>query len=381
LKVLYAALRHDPRDPDLASGSDYNYFHAIKRYADEVRIVGPFQQPPPLVERAFRKLYKKITGKRYIKWDFYTIWESSKTLNVYERAWQPDIVFSMFPATLARYSGQAACVFRTDLTFQAWQEHGAGFGDLAIKFLNWLEGQAVSRSDVVIAQSRWGKDEIIRRHGTNPEKIRILTNPSALPMRVIPVSIDIRVEKKIETPLRLLLVGRDFVRKGVDIALEIVKQINERGVPAELTICATSGPEVPHVCYVGPFLKSDPQQLADYVGLYQRAHLLLHPARFEGAGIVPSEAAAFAVPTITNDTGGLGTTVADGTSGIVLPKNSPSKAYVEAIIELMADPERYFSLCSTTRQRYERELNWEVAGERVAAILRSVVNKAYKRAS
>ncbi len=106
---------------------------------------------------------------------------------------------------------------------------------------------------------------------------------------------------------------------------------------------------------------------------YRWADILIHPARYEAAGIVPSEAAAFGVPTITNDTGGLATTVADGISGIVLPKNSPAEAYVQAIQELVASPERYRSLCETTRLRYERELNWDVAGQRVADILRQVV--------
>ncbi|NDJ36620.1 MAG: glycosyltransferase, partial [Chloroflexi bacterium] len=85
---------------------------------------------------------------------------------------------------------------------------------------------------------------------------------------------------------------------------------------------------------------------------------------------VPGEAAAFATPTVTNDTGGLGTTVAHGESGIVLPKASPAAAYADAIQALVSDAARYYSLCETTRARYWRELNWDAAGERVAALLR-----------
>ena len=90
---------------------------------------------------------------------------------------------------------------------------------------------------------------------------------------------------------------------------------------------------------------------------------------------MPAEAAAFGTPTITNNTGGLGTSVLDGVSGIVLPKGSPPEAYVRAITDLVNDPERYQRLCQTTRERYEKELNWDVAGKRLVTILEEAVRE------
>jgi len=80
---------------------------------------------------------------------------------------------------------------------------------------------------------------------------------------------------------------------------------------------------------------------------------------------VCSEAAAFGVPTITNASGGLATTVEDGVSGIVLPMQSQAERYVESIRELVSDPDRFERLRITTRQRYEKELTWEIAGDRI----------------
>jgi glycosyltransferase involved in cell wall biosynthesis len=120
-------------------------------------------------------------------------------------------------------------------------------------------------------------------------------------------------------------------------------------------------------------MKNDPKELEQYADLYRRAQLLIHPAYFEPAGIVPGEAAAFGAPTITNDTGGLATTVKDGISGIVLPRGSPAAAYVARIKELIANPEAYYQLCRTARQRYELELNWQVRGNWLGDLLREVV--------
>lgn len=98
MKVLYAALRHDPRNPDLASGVDHNFYTAFLREGLEVRIVGPFTDAPPLFERALKKLYIAASGKRYLKWDLQSVWRSSQALNQFEKSWHPDIVFSIFPA-------------------------------------------------------------------------------------------------------------------------------------------------------------------------------------------------------------------------------------------------------------------------------------------
>ncbi|MCI0579682.1 MAG: glycosyltransferase, partial [Chloroflexi bacterium] len=163
-------------------------------------------------------------------------------------------------------------------------------------------------------------------------------------------------------------------RKGVDIATEAVVRLNDQGIPAELTVCATAGPAAPYVTYVGPFRKSDPAQLAQYAELYRRAHLLIHPARFEPAGIVPGEAAAFGTPTITNDAGGLGTTVRHDVSGLVLPRHSPAETYVAAITNLVNQPDCYYALCHSARKRYEAELNWRSAGQTVEAVFQEAAH-------
>jgi glycosyltransferase involved in cell wall biosynthesis len=98
--------------------------------------------------------------------------------------------------------------------------------------------------------------------------------------------------------------------------------------------------------------------LREYISQYQWAHLLIHPARYEAAGIVCSEAAALGVPTITNAAGGLATTVKDGVSGIVLPRGSAAETYVSAIEGLLEDPHKYQQMSRSARERYAHELNW-----------------------
>lgn len=379
MKVLYAALRHDPRDPDAASGVDHNFYHAMTREGLEVRIVGPFPGPFPWYEHAVRRMVSGISKKRFLKWDVTSMLQAALAVNRLAAEWKPDVVFSIFPPPLMLYRGRAPCVFNTDITFRGMHEGGAPFDPVSLFLLEWIERRAVRRSDSILVFSEWGKREIIRSHGTDPAKIEVMPMPSALPDEAVPATLspgEIRNGKALgDAPLRLLLVGRDFHRKGVDVAIEIVRLLNAQGVAAELTVCATQGPSAPHVRYVGPFRKRVPEELAAYAALYREAHLLLHPARFEAAGIVPGEAAAFGTPTITNDIQGLATTVKDGESGVVLPSGSPPEAYAAAIEALVKDPARYEALCRSTRARYERELNWKVAGRRVVALFDQLVSQ------
>ena len=295
MRILYAALRHDPRDPDRASGVDHGFYSAFVREGADVRVVGPFPQGGWVVDRALKRVYTSVLRRRYLKWNLQITRLSAKALNAAEAEWKPDVVFGIFPPPLAFYSGKAPAVFNTDTTLQGWQDGGANFGRLPLRFLTWEERRTVRNCALTITFSEYCKRELIRRHGLAEDKVFIQPMPSALPSTVIP-SPESWKPKQLHSPLRLLLVGRDYTRKGVPTAIEVVEALNRCGVAAELTICGITGQSAGPVRFAGPFRKSVPAELAQYAGLYEQADLLIHPATFEPAGIVPAEAAAFGVP-------------------------------------------------------------------------------------
>jgi len=120
--------------------------------------------------------------------------------------------------------------------------------------------------------------------------------------------------------------------------------------------------------------KSNPKQLTSYVDQYKWANFLLHPARYEAAGIVCGEAAAFGVPTITNSVGGLATTGKEGISGVVLQAGSPAAEYARVIEHYINNPDEYRNLCKSTRDRYEQQLNWPTAVNRIISRMEKVIN-------
>jgi len=374
MKVLYAAYRHDPCNPDLASGADYQFYRALVKNNVDVRFIGPFIKPAFILERGLRKLYRRWTNKRYLKFDLTNAWRASKELERIDRIWKPNVIFMLFFPSLVFYRGNTPAVFRLDTTFKGQQKDHPLYGQWALNVSVWQEQQAFQKCAKLITHSVWSKQNMQEEYGVDPQKIVVMPNPAALPKHIIPPAKMVK-PMPLKYPLKLLLVGRDYHRKGIDIAIEVTHRLNQNGVPTELTICGLHGKGDQYCHFTGRFQKSDPKQLKAYTQLYQAAHFLLHPARFDPSPIVTSEAAAFGLPTLTNNVGGLATSVKDGESGIVLPKHSPPEAYIRVIREYLENPERYYDLCRTTRQRYERELNWDVAGKRVVSILEDVVKE------
>ncbi len=372
-KVLFVAY-HDPTVMDLASGSDYFHYKAICDFGFDVKVIGPFNERPVLVERLAVRLYQR-TGKRYPKFKMTTAWVASRETNRAVREWKPDAVFTIVPFPLIFYTGNSPSIYRLDTTFYGVEENWPTFGKLGLWVSMWQEKRAYQHCARVITTSEWSRNILIGNYGLPADQVRVYPMPSALPLESIPEKIDIPTWKALAGTLRLLLVGRDYRRKGIDIAMEVTRNLNEAGVPTELTVCGAQGESNQMIKFVGPFKKNDPDELEKYISLYRRAHLLIHPAYFEAAGIVPGEAAAFGTPTITNDTGGLATTVKDGVSGYVLPHASPAEVYVEKIKEIVADPQTYYHVCRTSRERYDQELNWKVRGEWLGNLLREVIEE------
>jgi glycosyltransferase involved in cell wall biosynthesis len=364
MKVLFVAY-YDPLDINQASGVDYFFHRAVVNSGFEVKIIGPYKPQPVLLERLMARAYQR-TGRRYIKFPMTMVWKASQETNHMVEKWQPDVVFSIHLAPFVFYRGKAPCVFWIDSTSYGRAQFRDLYGKPANRVAFWQEKRTFANSSRVITHSDWSRRIISEVYKYPNERIVVFPIPSALPPSVVPEKVEIPAWKSLDQPLRLLLVGRDFERKGIGTALEVVQKLNEAGVPANLTICGGAGQDSEFVKYAGPFKKDDPVQLAAYVDLYRQAHLLIHPAKFEAAGIVPSEAAAFGTPTITNDVGGLATTVADQESGIVLPGGSSADEYVRAILQFIKDPSAYYQMCQRARDRFERELTWDVSDRLVA---------------
>jgi len=369
MNVLFVADRWDPKDHSQASGVDYEVYHTLLREGANLSLVGPFDWQYSPLERILRGLHNRFFDTRLFKYPWKYFFKTSREVSRALKDHQPDLVVAKHAAPfvyadLGEYPLLYFCDSSVRWLKEQWKNHAA----VTYLTMERWEARVIQKAAHVVSFSEANARVLINDYGLSEEKVSVMAIPASIPHDRVPETISARDKLQ---PVRLLLVGRDYHRKGVDTALEVVQILNERDIPAELRVVGLDGKEREHTRFLGLFNKTIPEELEGYLSQYQWADFLIHPARFEAAGIVPSEAAAFGVPTITNQTGGLATTVEDGRSGIVLPGGSPAAVYATAIEEFVLAPDRYQALCRTTRQRYEKELNWPALGGRLMKIART----------
>jgi glycosyltransferase involved in cell wall biosynthesis len=158
--------------------------------------------------------------------------------------------------------------------------------------------------------------------------------------RIYPVAAPRRDAPKAHSDrLRLLFVGRDFMRKGGPVLLEAHRALRKRGVPVETTVVSSLqwsaddyvGP--PDADYVAAAAKGLDQEGIQHHrslpnpavnALMEAADYLVFPTFHDTFGFVALEALAAATPVIATDTCVLPEVVASGENGFLLPfENDP----------------------------------------------------------
>lgn len=94
----------------------------------------------------------------------------------------------------------------------------------------------------------------------------------------------------------------------------------------------------------------------DVMNVLQSLDLFVLPTHQEALGTAFIEAAAMGLPAIGTAVDGVPEVVADGRTGILVPPKQPA-ALAQAILSLLADPERRHALGGQARARVEREFS------------------------
>ena len=133
--------------------------------------------------------------------------------------------------------------------------------------------------------------------------------------------------------------------KGVDLAVEAVRQARAEGADVELSLCGAPDPENPRSIAPETLLawSAEPGvswrgQVADVRAIWRDHHVVCVPSR-GGEGLPRSllEGAAAGRAVVTTRTPGCATFARDGIEGFVVPPED-SKALAEAFMALAADP-------------------------------------------
>lgn len=239
----------------------------------------------------------------------------------------------------------------------------------------YIESLSIQRATICTFPSEWAAESCCEDFGSSPEstyRIRFGANLNSPPSRAA------ALRRSLQSSIKLLMIGVGWERKGGPIAFECLTSLLANGIDASLTLCGCVPPpgfEHPRFRVI-PFLsKHDPQQWMEFEQLYFDADFMLFPTRAEALGVVLCEASAYGLPILATDTGGVRGALNDGVNGFAMPYEARGDAYAAKIMEIVAEPARYRDLVVSSRDEYERSLNWDAWGISMREVMERVLSR------
>jgi glycosyltransferase involved in cell wall biosynthesis len=371
----------DPKDPNAESGYAFSMRRALLEQGCDLVDIAPVEPWPHPIDWA-RKLSARGRG-RFYHWDREPQYLDRVAAVVERRCrdQRPDVLFAPSSLPLTHVRAAIPKIFATDQVFPALLD---GYlcrpGDRYARLGLEQERSALANASIASFPSGWAVDQAVARCGASRERIRLIpwgANLTAEPSdEEVARFLERRLMKRHDQsrPCSLIFIGREWRRKGGDIVVATVRELERRGTPCRLVVVGTKPPEpVPASTVVIPFLdKRLPDHARRFSTLLAEAHFLFVPSRAEAYGQIFCEAAAYGLPALSSRVGGIPSIISDGETGFLLPPGSPPPLYAQVIDDILADPERYACIGLAARSRYRAILNWRAFGERLLAAMAAV---------
>jgi glycosyltransferase involved in cell wall biosynthesis len=351
----------DPLDRRTWSGTNHFLLRALEDRVQAVRILGPVRPQPALfLCRLMNQVLLRTTGQRFnYRASFRMARAFAKALR--NRLAGLDLIIAPAGmATTALLPQGVPVVYINDRCLAgALDYHSILTGLAAFSRREGLavEEQAFQRAALVVFSSHWAAEAAKAADPQVASKLAVIPFGANLEVPPPPPS----PRSFPGTPLKLLMIGVNWEEKGGPVAYRTLQALKARGHAAQLVVCGCMPPldcDDPDLVREGFLDKNVPADRARLEEHLRTADLLLLPTRFEAFGIVFCEAAAFGIPVLASNTGGIPTPVLHGTTGWLFGMDADGQDYADRIEQLMKDPEKWQDMRAQARARYEAHLNW-----------------------
>lgn len=287
--------------------------------------------------------------------------------------------------------GRWPVTFCADATFANMVGYYAEFSGLPERYLRQghaLERAALQRAALAVYPSAWAARSAVEDYGADPATVAVIPFGANLGADNEAAEVERWIERKPHNgngPCELLFLGKDWKRKGGDLAVATVERLRASGLEARLHVVGCPVPAVYRdrswvvgSGYLNPNAGAQVHGLEEQL---QRAHFVFIPTRAEAYGMAFCEANAFGVPAVGTATGGVPEIIRDGVNGFLLPPEAGPDAYAELIAARFARPTAYRELARRSFREFETRLNWRVFCRRYLQLVRDQVLKVTNTAA
>jgi glycosyltransferase involved in cell wall biosynthesis len=378
--------RKDIRSVNSLSGSQYFMARSLQQHVGEIVHLGPdYTLHTQILAKSIQFTGRASLAvlRRRIANDHNPLL-SRRYASVFSerlKSAQCDVLFAPNASVeIASLQTNIPIVYQTDMNWFDIVNYYPGFS-FAARFAqrqgDKIDSAAIHKARAVVYPSEWARNTAIQHYGASPAKVFRIPLGANIEDDNIPVR-----ERALQHPLKgqtsLLWLGVDWHRKGGPEALECLRELRARGIDASLTVCGCTPPlgySHPSMTVI-PFLhKKSPRDRQRLSDLFLNSHFLLLPTRAEAFGIVFAEASAHGLPSIARDTGGVAGAVFHGKNGYLIPPEADGRAYASTILEIVQNPDDYHRLVASSRDTWEKQLNWDAWGRAMKNIFDAVVRE------
>lgn len=369
--------RHNTRDVKSWSGAAY---YMAKSFEDKGIEVDRIDQLPATTRQSqfVMRVLRKITKKTYYadrtpQSIALTSREAQQRLNKSSA----DIVLTTQYPPIAFLETQKPIVFWNDAVFAQL----LGYYQNMRMPPRWhyndiyrLEKVALQKAKALVFCSDWARNGTKDTYGIDMSKMHVVPYGSNLE---VPPAFNSERKLSHGEPVRLLCVGYEWHRKGMDLACELARKLNSIGIRCQLDIVSQefldSSSNRDGIVFHGILRKDVPSEAERMAELYQNAHFFLFPSRAECLGLVIAEANAHSLPVIGSDAGGIPTGINMPLGGLTFSLDNWVDNAAYAVKRFAMNPMEYAAACDSAYKNFSTRLNWGNAADSMLKILANLI--------
>jgi len=379
--MRFLCLHHgDILSEKLWSGIPLNIVNTLRAQGHEVIAEGNLEPNTTPIGRVKGRVYKHLFHKLYlVDRDPYTYKRRSRDANRRIRAaGRLDAVIVTQIGDAAFLKCDAPIITIHDATFFQIMDYYPGYESSAYAKETVTGGIALDklgleRAAHCIFSSKWAADSAHRDYGISLSKLSVAPLGANLSRVPSAQECEAFLKGRGSGACKFLFLGKEWHRKGGDIAVDILCELARRELPVELHVvgCSPEGAVPAFVHPHGELWRGDPKQAQELTELFEACDFFILPSRAECYGLAFCEAAAYGLPVVTAATGGVPEVVSEDWA-IALPPPVSIPAYADWILANYRDREKYARLSTAARAAYEQRLNWGVICKAIVKATKSL---------
>jgi len=383
MKRIIFLTSFDPRIPTVRSGTPYFMLQALKRQGYKIEIIGPIKLPFERVFQGINRILDKILKKRFdykhssLTSRYYSkkFSERLRKIDIYDG---DSVIFAPLSSVeISDLKSNIPIIYTSDTSFEQLANYNSDYNNyFGFSYADSckVEDRAISKSRIVTYPSEWAAAYARNKYQT-PEKLFKVINWGA---NFIEEPDSNHIENVSSTansgPINCLFVGVNWDRKGGEIALKAIEYARSLGCDISLTVCGCSPSLEQHSWIrVNGFLDKDIESDRHLLAAsYYEADLFILPTKAESYGHVFCEAAAYGLPVIAHNTGGISSIVKDSHTGFLFDDGNDYISMGESIVELYNDRDKLRAMAHNAMRRYQEELSWDSWGGHMRGLIEDI---------